>query len=101
MNSALQQCVCGHQQHDGECGQPRYASGDPCRCNAYIDAGGEAISAALVKIAQAAKLFCAVTKPEMDELEGTQSASAPAEFMLLHEAVEALFGANYWRDSDD
>lgn len=50
----------------------------------------------LLKIAEAAKLFCITTKGEMDELEGTQSAAAPAEFMLLHEAVEAYFGPDYW-----
>lgn len=56
----------------------------------------EATRGALVRLAEAAKLFCATTKGEMDELEGTQSASAPAEFMLLHEAVEAVFGPDYW-----
>jgi hypothetical protein len=49
-------------------------------------------SSKLLKISEAAKLFCEVTVGEMDDLEGTQSASAPAEFMLLHEAVEELYG---------
>jgi hypothetical protein len=40
------------------------------------------------KVINAARLFCESTMAEMDELEGTQSASAPAEFMLLHEAVQ-------------
>jgi hypothetical protein len=54
----------------------------------------------LVKIAEAAKLFCVTTKGEMDELEGTQSAAAPAEFMLLHDAVAECFGPDYWLDAD-
>ena len=36
------------------------------------------------------KRRAASTIGEMDELQGTQSASAPAEFMLLHEAIEEL-----------
>jgi len=46
--------------------------------------------AALEKVSEAAKLFCESTVAEMDALDGTDSASAPAEFMLLHEAVKAI-----------
>jgi hypothetical protein len=46
------------------------------------------------KIIDAARLFCESTMAEMDELEGTESASAPAEFMVLHEAVRE-FDADY------
>lgn len=42
----------------------------------------------MTNIITAAKLFCESTIAEMDELNGTQSASAPVEFMLLHEAVQ-------------
>jgi hypothetical protein len=96
---ALHQCICGHERHEGQCGKPRYSSTDPCTCNTYIEAGGDPLPQ-LRKIAEAAKLFCIVTKGEMDELEGTQSAAAPAEFMLLHEAVEGFFGSEYWMDGD-
>lgn len=44
----------------------------------------------LRKVADAARLFCEVTEGEMSELEGSESASIPAEFMLLHEAVKEL-----------
>jgi hypothetical protein len=40
------------------------------------------------KVVCAARLFCESTMAEMGELEGTESAAAPAEFMLLHEAVQ-------------
>ena len=43
---------------------------------------------AMKKVIDAARLFCESTAAEMDELTGTESASAPAEFMLLHEAVK-------------
>jgi len=47
----------------------------------------------LCKVTEAARLFCESTVAEMDELEGTDSASAPAEFTLLHEAVKELAAA--------
>ena len=45
---------------------------------------------AMKKVIDAARLFCESTAAEMDELTGTESASAPAEFMLLHEAIKTL-----------
>lgn len=37
--NALQQCMCGHERHEGRCGKPRYSSTDVCRCEYFIDAG--------------------------------------------------------------
>jgi hypothetical protein len=42
----------------------------------------------LLKVYGAAQLFCEVTQGEMSELEGSESNSIPAEFMLLHRAVK-------------
>jgi len=37
MNSALRQCVCGHQQHDGPCPENRGGIWLPCMCEEFID----------------------------------------------------------------
>jgi hypothetical protein len=45
------------------------------------------VERAEVKLLMAALGFVDMTLGEMDALEGTESASAPAEFMVLHEAA--------------
>lgn len=40
-----------------------------------------------VKLIMAALAFVDLTLAEMDALEGTKSASAPIEFMVLHDAA--------------
>lgn len=48
--------------------------------------------AQIQKVIDAARLFCESTLAEMDEVSESNSASIPAEFMLLHYAVRELDG---------
>jgi hypothetical protein len=52
------------------------------------DAADKRVSVLRTKLVMAALGFVDCTLAEMESLEGTESASAPAEFMILHESAE-------------
>jgi hypothetical protein len=45
---------------------------------------------AAMKVVNAAKVFCETTMSEYDDVKDSESAALPAEFVLLHQAVEEL-----------